>query len=80
MSKIDLAQQAWHLEKQISDRSAIVVQEHAENLADPYYQRVSLPRILGYRKLDKEAQLTSFASTVQNQHAQSPQFANTVNS
>ena len=31
----------------------------AETLADPYYRRVPLPRIQGYRKLDKEAQLAS---------------------
>ena len=31
----------------------------AETLDDPYYRRVPLPRIQGYRKLDKEALLAN---------------------
>ena len=37
----------------------------AETLDDPYYKRVPLPRIAGYRKLDREAQL---ANMVQSPH------------
>ena len=37
----------------------------AETLDDPYYKRVPLPRITGYRKMDREAQL---ANMVQYTH------------
>ena len=52
----------------------------AETLANPYYHRVPLPRIPGYRKLDREAQLTCFADAVQNLPTQTSQLANMVNS
>ena len=35
----------------------------AETLEDPYYKRVPLPRITGYRKLDREAQLANMVHT-----------------
>ena len=52
----------------------------AETLADPYYDRVPLPRIPGYRKLDREAQLACLANAVQSLPTQTPQLANMVNS
>ena len=52
----------------------------AETLADPYYRRVPLPKIPGYRKLDREAQLACFADAIQNIPTQTPQLANMVNS
>ena len=52
----------------------------AETLADPYYKRVPLPKIPGYRKLDREASYAQVANTVYKQPTQTPQFASIVNS
>ena len=52
----------------------------AETLADPYYKRVPLPKIPGYRKLDREASYAQVANTVYEQPTQTPQFASIVNS
>ena len=55
----------------------------AETLADPYCKRVPLPRIPGYRKLDREAnisQCANFASAIRKLRTQTPHLANIVNS
>lgn len=62
------------------DRPIYVDTAYAETLADPYYRRVPLPKIPGYRKLDREAQLACFADAIQNVPTQTPQLANMVSS
>ena len=42
----------------------------AENLDDPYYKRVPLPRIPGYREMDKAARIAQFANMVHKVHWQ----------
>ena len=42
----------------------------AETLGDPYYKRVPLPRIQGYRKLDQEARIAQVANMVYTPHWQ----------
>ena len=50
----------------------------AETLADPYYRRVPLPKIPGYRKLDMEANVSpcaNFASAIRKLRTQTPNLA-----
>ena len=42
----------------------------AENLDDPYYKRVPLPRIPGYREMDKAARIAQFVNMVHKVHWQ----------
>ena len=55
----------------------------AETLGDPYYDRVPLPRITGYRKLDREARISqsvNFASATRELTTSTPKLADIVNS
>ena len=55
----------------------------AETLGDPYYDRVPLPRIPGYRKLDREARISqsvNFASATRELTTPTPKLADIVNS
>ena len=55
----------------------------AETLADPYCKRIPLPKIPGYRKLDREANIsqgTNFASAIRELRTHIPHLANIVNS
>ena len=55
----------------------------AETLGDPYYNRVPLPRITGYRKLDREARISqsvNFASATRELTTSTPKLADIVNS
>ena len=50
----------------------------AETLADPYYRRVPLPKIPGYRKLDMEANISpcaNFASAIRKLRTQTQNLA-----
>ena len=52
--------------------------EIAETLADPYYRRDQLPKIPGYQKLDKEANISPcahFASAIPKLRTQTPNLA-----
>ena len=40
----------------------------AETLGDPYFKIVPLPRIQGYRELDREARSAQLANMVYDQH------------
>ena len=55
----------------------------AETLGDPYYDRIPLPRIPGYQKLDREiriSQSVNFANATQELTTQTSKLANIVNS
>ena len=55
----------------------------AETLGDPYCDRIPLPRIPGYRKLDREARISqsvNFASATQELTTPTPKLADIVNS
>ena len=55
----------------------------AETLGDPYCDRIPLPRIPGYQKLDREVRISqsaNFASAIQELTTQTPKLADIVNS